>query len=265
MLVLSRKKNESLVVGDAEITVVEIRGDKVRLGIVAPKEVPVHEKEVWEEILAQPSRWEKLLPVLQAQYEDRRKHGLSWRDPAELRDMRLFLPLDATEPGRLLLHVDPAVTTDQLAHAYGMPAPFPGPVHTMSWRPERPYLLFLNRKSLTEVGDPAVALESALLGTPCGFGASLLPLEVTLLAIEQPDVCAQGCTAAGAAYGAEPPLKAVIEDPEGKELYDREKTLAVCRNAYVISLLRRPEGTWGWVVHQGALGTCVCPTISRVH
>ncbi len=51
MLVLSRKKNESIVINnDIIVTVVEIRGDKVRLGIVAPKEVPVHRQEVYEAI-----------------------------------------------------------------------------------------------------------------------------------------------------------------------------------------------------------------------
>ena len=51
MLVLSRKKNESIVINnDITITVVEIRGDKVRLGIVAPKDVPVHRQEVYEAI-----------------------------------------------------------------------------------------------------------------------------------------------------------------------------------------------------------------------
>lgn len=47
MLVLSRKKNESIVIND-EITVVvlEIRGDKVRLGVEAPREIPVHRNEV---------------------------------------------------------------------------------------------------------------------------------------------------------------------------------------------------------------------------
>lgn len=52
MLILSRKKNESIVFGDGSITVVvvEIRGDKVRLGIEAPKEMPVHRKEVFESI-----------------------------------------------------------------------------------------------------------------------------------------------------------------------------------------------------------------------
>ena len=51
MLVLSRKKNESIIIDDKiTIVVVEIRGDKVRLGIEAPKEVPVHRKEVHEAI-----------------------------------------------------------------------------------------------------------------------------------------------------------------------------------------------------------------------
>ena len=49
MLVLSRKKNESIVINnDITIVVVEIRGDKVRLGVEAPKEVPVHRREVYE-------------------------------------------------------------------------------------------------------------------------------------------------------------------------------------------------------------------------
>jgi carbon storage regulator len=51
MLVISRKKNESLVLNnDVVLTVVEIRGDKVRLGIVSPKEVPVHRQEVYDAI-----------------------------------------------------------------------------------------------------------------------------------------------------------------------------------------------------------------------
>ena len=49
MLVLSRKKNESIVISnDITVVVVEIRGDKVRLGIDTPKEVPVHRREVYE-------------------------------------------------------------------------------------------------------------------------------------------------------------------------------------------------------------------------
>ena len=52
MLVLSRKKNESIVINnDITIVVVEIRGDKVRLGVEAPKEVPVHRREVYDAII----------------------------------------------------------------------------------------------------------------------------------------------------------------------------------------------------------------------
>ena len=51
MLVLSRKKNEAILINDdIEIVVVEIRGDKVRLGIVAPQQVPVHRREVYDAI-----------------------------------------------------------------------------------------------------------------------------------------------------------------------------------------------------------------------
>lgn len=51
MLVLSRQKNESIMIGDnVEIIIVDIRGDKVRLGITAPKEIPVHRREVFDAI-----------------------------------------------------------------------------------------------------------------------------------------------------------------------------------------------------------------------
>ena len=51
MLVLSRKKNESIVIdNNITIVVVEIRGDKVRLGVEAPREVPVHRREVYDAI-----------------------------------------------------------------------------------------------------------------------------------------------------------------------------------------------------------------------
>jgi carbon storage regulator len=51
MLVLSRQRDESIIIGDnIVITIVDIRGDKVRLGIEAPTEIPVHRQEVYEAI-----------------------------------------------------------------------------------------------------------------------------------------------------------------------------------------------------------------------
>jgi carbon storage regulator len=51
MLVLSRQKDESIMIGDnVEITIVDVRGDKVRLGISAPRDIPVHRREVYEAI-----------------------------------------------------------------------------------------------------------------------------------------------------------------------------------------------------------------------
>lgn len=57
MLVLSRQKDEEIVIGDnIYITVVDIRGDKVRLGIKAPSVVPVHRKEVYDAIQRENAR-----------------------------------------------------------------------------------------------------------------------------------------------------------------------------------------------------------------
>ena len=51
MLVLSRTKDESIMIGDdIEIVIVDVRGDKVRLGITAPRDISVHRKEVYEAI-----------------------------------------------------------------------------------------------------------------------------------------------------------------------------------------------------------------------
>lgn len=51
MLVLSRQRDETIVIGDEiRITIVDIRGDKVRLGIAAPNDVPVHREEIYDAI-----------------------------------------------------------------------------------------------------------------------------------------------------------------------------------------------------------------------
>lgn len=57
MLVLSRQRDETIMIGDdIEITVVDVRGDKVRLGINAPARIAVHRKEVYEAIKAENER-----------------------------------------------------------------------------------------------------------------------------------------------------------------------------------------------------------------
>lgn len=57
MLVLSRQKDESIMIGDdVVILVVDVRGKEVRLGIVAPKEIPVHRKEVYAAIQREKNR-----------------------------------------------------------------------------------------------------------------------------------------------------------------------------------------------------------------
>ena len=51
MLVLTRHRDESIMIGDdVEITIVDVRGDKVRLGINAPKSIPVHRREIYDAI-----------------------------------------------------------------------------------------------------------------------------------------------------------------------------------------------------------------------
>ena len=64
MLVLSRKKNESIVINnDITVVVVEIRGDKVRLGIEAPREISVHRREVYDAIKRKETEVQQLTEV----------------------------------------------------------------------------------------------------------------------------------------------------------------------------------------------------------
>lgn len=74
MLVLTRKRDESIIIGDnIKITVVEIRGDQVKLGIDAPRSIPVHREEVYKEI-----------------QEENRRAAL--KGEGELRELDRFLP-----------------------------------------------------------------------------------------------------------------------------------------------------------------------------
>lgn len=68
MLVLSRKRNESIVIDEnITITIIEIRGDKIRLGIEAPTDIPVHRGEVYRAILEQQRSSEEPQPPQQHQ------------------------------------------------------------------------------------------------------------------------------------------------------------------------------------------------------
>ncbi len=63
MLVLSRMRDQTIMIGDdVEITIVDIRGDKVRLGITAPPHIPVHRKEVYDAIQAENMQAAQLNP-----------------------------------------------------------------------------------------------------------------------------------------------------------------------------------------------------------
>ena len=63
MLVLSRQRDESIMIGDdVVVTVVDVRGDKVRLGIDAPRQVPVHRREVYDAIRRENQQASRLEP-----------------------------------------------------------------------------------------------------------------------------------------------------------------------------------------------------------
>ncbi len=77
MLVLSRQRDESIIIGDnIVVTVVDVRGDKVRLGIEAPREVSVHRREIYEAIQRENQQ------AAQIQLEEARRIG---REPSDRR------------------------------------------------------------------------------------------------------------------------------------------------------------------------------------
>ena len=81
MLVLSRHRDESIMIGDdIVVTIVDIRGDKVRLGIEAPTDIPVHRQEVYEAIQRENKQASRLDP------QDARK--LEHLNPPVRRDLR---------------------------------------------------------------------------------------------------------------------------------------------------------------------------------
>jgi len=88
MLVLSRQRDETIMIGDdVEITVVDIRGDKVRLGINAPRHIQVHRKEVYEAIKRENQQAAALTP-----------HDVSGAvDPAAAREVKPAADGDLTK------------------------------------------------------------------------------------------------------------------------------------------------------------------------
>ncbi len=83
MLVLSRQRDETIMIGDdIEITIVDIRGDKVRVGINAPRHISVHRKEVYDAIQQENRRAAKIKPedisdavAPPGQEQDKRRRG----------------------------------------------------------------------------------------------------------------------------------------------------------------------------------------------
>ena len=74
MLVLSRQRDESIMIGDdVEIIIVDVRGDKVRLGITAPKSIPVHRREIYDAI--QREKADKKEPEKESQATKQEKAG----------------------------------------------------------------------------------------------------------------------------------------------------------------------------------------------
>jgi len=79
MLVLSRQRDESIMIGDdVEIIIVDVRGDKVRLGITAPKNIPVHRREIYDAIQREKEESRKQQekePQKQQEKETQAQHG----------------------------------------------------------------------------------------------------------------------------------------------------------------------------------------------
>lgn len=264
MLVLSRKKNESIIVGyeEVRITIVEIRGDKVRLGIQAPRDCPVQREEVFNAINIQGPLWETLLLTLQSQYDDRRGHGLPWADPAGLEQELLFkLPTDGSPKEKLVLYIDPAVSAEQFAQAYNLPVLMSGKSHRIVRRPDRPYLLVLGQDGTgQELPTDLHQVFKAVVDELSIYWNPLLPLELLALAVVCPDILERrGLTAAGMVYAEHPPLS--FEGYTG--LYDDQFRTAF-EAVYVPSLMRLPSGQIRWVIHQGLYEGCGVPTAMHI-
>ncbi len=83
MLVLSRQRDETIMIGDdIEITIVDIRGDKVRLGINAPRHIQVHRKEVYDAIKRENEQASRMKPQDMAEAVEQESEGKKARKSA---------------------------------------------------------------------------------------------------------------------------------------------------------------------------------------
>ncbi len=83
MLVLSRQRDQSIIIGDdIVVTIVDIRGDKVRLGIEAPSEIPVHRREVYEAIQRENVRASQIEPKEACRLEENSLNDSAGGSPA---------------------------------------------------------------------------------------------------------------------------------------------------------------------------------------
>ena len=103
MLVLSRQRDETIMIGDdIEITIVDIRGDKVRIGISAPTEIPVHRKEVYEAIRRENKQAAKLNGEIQM--IGKQIQSGSQRTAARSRAAQLARPIRTSSPSDSASH-----------------------------------------------------------------------------------------------------------------------------------------------------------------
>ncbi len=115
MLVLSREKDQSIMVGEnVEISVVDIRGDKVRLGITSPKEIPVHRREVYEAI--QRERAEQALKEKKSEIEV--KASINCKGPYGSNKLNQDAYLRVSESGEKKLECDALDSLDSNGFCY---------------------------------------------------------------------------------------------------------------------------------------------------
>lgn len=84
MLVLSRQRDESIMIGDdVEIIIVDVRGDKVRLGITAPKSIAVHRREIYDAIQREKNEKKEAEKLQAKQEEEPQKQQESTEKPSQ--------------------------------------------------------------------------------------------------------------------------------------------------------------------------------------